>query len=355
MKVHFNPKQRKELRNKLKLLEQIIKLDLKLLKTKNTKIPFFISAKKRGLFLEYSGGHCVVSLSAEAEVVEAGQTATAFNEMEALIKGIGSNDKELTLHDSGSLYLVDPNQQLNFPLSESQFDLQLQPQGNPIPGLSQAIKRVRYAISNEEYRAVLTGVQLEFSERGLKTVSSDGFRIAMYDTPCQSQPTTLVLPKHAAEMLCALFEKDLEVRVNPTPKHLEVYSPTTSASFKIMDSTFPDYARVIPETYNQKATINAEEVVQACSNIVTSKTEHYRVNLSLNEPITIYSEKDGKVSKHTLNGNYKGPPCEVSFNANYLKEAFFGLQGPTDIYLKDTQPAFIEQEGYSAVVVPLRE
>ncbi len=45
--------------------------------------------------------------------------------------------------------------------------------------LLRLLTQVRYAASNEEYRAIFRGVQLEFSQGGLRAVASDGYRLAL--------------------------------------------------------------------------------------------------------------------------------------------------------------------------------
>lgn len=353
MRILFSAQQRKELKNKLRLLDQVIKLDLKACEATNNKpffMPFFISANANGLFLEYDGYKCKVCLMAAGEIQIPGQASIPYREIGLLQKALGSNETQLCLYKDGTLHLKDQHQELNLTLSQEAFILDLEEQGTVVANLSMAIKKVRYAASKTES---FMGVQLEFSGQRLKAVTTDGFRIAMYEIPCGCQPTVLVVQDHMADALCVLFE-DAEVKVNPTPKQLEVYSPTASAAFTTLELGLPDYNKVIPQGFTQMATLEAQEVVKACTNIVTGPRDNYRITLSLNEHISIRSEKEDKISKHTLSGTYAGPPCEVSFMAIYLKEAFAGLRGPTNIYLKDNQPAFIEQDSYSAVLVPLK-
>jgi DNA polymerase-3 subunit beta len=228
--------------------------------------------------------------------------------------------------------------------------------------LAQAITRVRYAASNEEYRAIFRGVQLEMSPAGLRAVASDGFRLARYDLPMQLQARKLVIPARSADEIVRVF-KDApgEVALAVGEGTLTLAGEAVRMSVKLMEGEFPDYTRVIPQSFVLEATLPAEALRESLKRVaVLSDRNNHRVNLLFSDGrLDIDAEGDyGRGREELRVDSSGGPQLMVAYNARYLIDALAPIEGAVRIKLSGpTSPSLVqavEDEGYLAVVVPLR-
>lgn len=228
--------------------------------------------------------------------------------------------------------------------------------------LAQAITRVRYAASTEEYRAIFRGVQLEMSPNGLRSVASDGFRLARYDLPLQLQTRKLVIPARSADEIVRVF-KDAqgEVAFAVGEGSLTLVGESVRMAVKLMEGEFPDYARVIPQSFVLEATLAAEALRESLKRVaVLSDRNNHRVNLLFNDgKLDIDAEGDYGRGREELSIDSSGEPqLMVAYNAQYLIDALAPIEGAVRIKLSGpTSPSVVqavEDTGYLAVVVPLR-
>lgn len=355
MEVTLTEAQRKGFGAKLKLLEQAIKIEQKINKQTNRDPLIYLSAKDQGFSLEYQGPHCSLFLQTEWQITQAGQAALPFTEIAPLLKGITNGRGNLILTKGEKLTLKDPQQTLNFQIMPKTLSLELSGEGYAVANLTKAIKKVRYGSSKDKHSGVFQGVLLEFHPGILKAVTTDGFRIAIYQIPCSADENTIVIHRNLADILCQLFDKAPKVNVHCTDQDLEISTLEIRAKFSILDKGFPDYARVIPNQFTQKLSVQAEDIVLACSNITTTASNSFKIKLNLNQNITLHSNNQGNIAEHQIKGEHQGSPGSFSFNGQHLKEAFTPLQGTVEMYLQDNHPCVIRQGHYCAVLAPLRD
>ncbi|MCS7057303.1 MAG: DNA polymerase III subunit beta [Meiothermus sp.] len=228
--------------------------------------------------------------------------------------------------------------------------------------LAQAITRVRYAASTEEYRAIFRGVQIEMSPQGLRTVASDGFRLARYDLPMELPSRKLVVPAKSADEIVRVFkDKEEELVFSVREGSLTLRGDSLRMSVKLMEGEFPDYERVIPQSFVLEALLKAEAFRESLRRVaVLSDRNNHRVNLLFSqERLTIDAEGDYGRGREELPLRSTGEPqLMVAYNAQYLIDALGPVEGEVRVRLSGpTSPTLlqaVEDEGYLAVVVPLR-
>ena len=235
----------------------------------------------------------------------------------------------------------------------------------PSGGRVKALTHVRYAASNEEYRAIFRGVQLEFSPQGFRAVASDGYRLALYDLPLpQGFQAKAVVPARSVDEMVRVLkgadgaEADLALGEGVLALALEGGSGVRMA-LRLMEGEFPDYQRVIPQEFALRVQVEGEALREAVRRVsVLSDRQNHRVDLLLEEGrILLSAEGDYGKGQEEVPAQVEGPGMAVAYNARYLLEALapvgdrahLGISGPTS-------PSLIwgDGEGYRAVVVPLR-
>lgn len=240
-----------------------------------------------------------------------------------------------------------------------------QPAGEKLPAarLAQAMTRVRYAASTEEYRAIFRGVQLELSPGNLRAVASDGYRLARYDLSVSNQSTRkLVIPARSADEIIRIF-KDVQgdVSIEVGEGTLTLVGDAVRMAVKLMEGEFPDYARVIPQSFVLEATLQAEALRESLKRVaVLSDRNNHRVDLIFSgDKLEINSEGDYGRGREEIEVEAKGEPqLVVAYNAQYLIDALGPIEGGVKLSLSGpTSPSLVqavEDSGYLSVVVPLR-
>ncbi len=328
-----------------------------------------IGLSEQGLVLRGTNGEVDIEVRLPAEIQGQGQVlvpAQTFSQIVRSAPGelielifVGEAGSRLELH-SGAF-----NTQLATTNPDGYPELSFgQPGGEKISatGLTQAITRVRYAASNEEYRAIFRGVQLEMSPSGLRSVASDGFRLARYDLPMPLETRKLVIPAKSADEIVRVF-KDApgEIALAVGEGTLTLVGESVRMSVKLMEGEFPDYNRVIPQNFVLEATFPAEALRESLKRVaVLSDRNNHRVNLLFNAgKLDIDAEGDyGRGREELVALASSESQLMVAYNAQYLIDALTPIEGTVRIKLSGpTSPSVlqaIEDAGYLAVVVPLR-
>ncbi|HEU0017107.1 MAG TPA: DNA polymerase III subunit beta, partial [Methyloceanibacter sp.] len=125
----------------------------------------------------------------------------------------------------------------------------------PAIDLKRLIEKTRFAISTEETRYYLNGIYLHAAESGgkpvLRAVATDGHRLAQVQLPlpagAKDMPGVIVPRKTVAELAKLAEDGDGDVRIELSPSKIRVSTARVVLTSKLIDGTFPDYERVIPQ------------------------------------------------------------------------------------------------------------
>lgn len=232
----------------------------------------------------------------------------------------------------------------------------------------QALRRVLYAVSNEQHRAIFRGVQVELRPSGRgRVVASDGYRLAMAEFPLEGaealEPVARVLQKGPLSNLIALLEELEEdtLELVPAPGRLWILAGEHRLLQRAMAGEFPDYERVIPKQFPFSATVTVGEVRRALRRIQPFASAGYRLDL---RPVAMGFEAsvlgDFGGASEVIPAQTQGEPFPLSFNLRYLMEALSPLEDEAEVRLEfsgaDTPALVRPLDGtpYQAVVVPLR-
>jgi len=242
----------------------------------------------------------------------------------------------------------------------------------PAGALKRLFDKSQFAVSNEETRYYLNGVYMHVAsgEDGprLRCVATDGHRLARIDGPlpegAEDMPGVIVPRKTVAELLKLLGQAGAEepIAVSVSETKCRFATPQVTLTSKVIDGTFPDYARVIPQQNARRLEVDAGDFARAVDRVATVSSERSRaVKLTIDEDRLVLSvhAPDAGAAEEELAVAYGDGPLEIGFNAKYLKEiadqvdhenAVFLFNGPGDA-------ALIREGGDTSavyVVMPMR-
>ncbi|KPA19999.1 DNA polymerase III subunit beta [Shimia sp. SK013] len=201
----------------------------------------------------------------------------------------------------------------------------------PAPVLRRLFDKSKFAISTEETRYYLNGVYLHISEseegKVLRAVATDGHRLARIDADLPEgaleMPGVIVPRKTVGELRKLLDDDDMQIAVSVSETKVRFATPTITLTSKVIDGTFPDYTRVIPQGNTRKLEVDATEFAQAVDRVATVSSERSRaVKLQLDEDRLILSvnSPDSGAAEEELAVAYNDERLEIGFNAKYLLE-----------------------------------
>lgn len=199
------------------------------------------------------------------------------------------------------------------------------------PELRRLFDKSKFAISTEETRYYLNGVYMHVSDvdggRTLRCVATDGHRLARIDAElpegAADMPGVIVPRKTVGELRKLLEDDDSMIAVSVSETKVRFATPEITLTSKVIDGTFPDYTRVIPQGNTRKLEVDAAEFAQAVDRVATVSSERSRaVKLALDEDSLVLSVNapDSGAAEEELAVAYGDERLEIGFNAKYLLE-----------------------------------
>lgn len=195
--------------------------------------------------------------------------------------------------------------------------------------LKRLIDKARFAISTEETRYYLNGIYLHVadSEEGprLRAVATDGHRLAQVeqDLPegAMGMPGIIIPRKTVAEIRKLVDECETGINVALSDTKIRFTYGGSTVTSKLIDGTFPDYTRVIPQGNDKVLEIDAKtfaEAVDRVSTISSDKTRSVKMSLGVdNLTLTVNSPDSGSATEE-LAASYQADSFDVGFNSRYL-------------------------------------
>lgn len=235
--------------------------------------------------------------------------------------------------------------------------------------LKKMLDKVQFAASSDETRAYLTGVYLHVvqSEEGqlLRTVATDGHRLAKADMPCPSgaeEMPSVILPRKCVVELRKLADEAKTISLTVSEKKIQAEAGDIVLTSKVIDANYPDYDRVIPKANSSAMMVSRKSLLQAVERVSIlshEKTRSVRFSVIENQLALSANNPDQENASEELKVSYGDSPLEVGFNARYLTD--IGGQVTSDdieFRFKDSaSPVLVRDPADSTttfVVMPMR-
>jgi DNA polymerase-3 subunit beta len=238
------------------------------------------------------------------------------------------------------------------------------------PELKRLIDKTQFAISSEETRYYLNGVFMHVAEVDgqafLRAVATDGHRLARLETPAPAgavgMPGIIVPRKAVAEVQKLIEDPETDIGVELSSTKIRFTIGPVVLTTKLIDGSFPDYARVIPSQNDKFLTVERKDFAEAVDRVSTISSERGRAVKLAVEPgklVLSVTNPDSGSAVEELEVDYDGLSLEIGFNARYLLDIAGQLDSDTALFkLNDSgSPTIIQdRDGASAlyVLMPMR-
>lgn len=339
-----------------------------------------IQAEKSGVRLTATDLDIEIVETLEAEVAREGATTVPVHTLHDIVRKLPDGAQVTLDYDT-------ENERLTLESARSRFTLACLPKddfpsitlgelphrfGLSADDLSRMIDKTRFAISNEEPRYYLNGIFFhvtdadEGGDRVMRAVATDGHRLARFEIPVPDgageMPGIIVPRKTVTEIRKLLDDAEgiVEVALSDTKIRFEVANVVLTS--KLIDGTFPDYARVIPKGNDKLLEVEGKgfaDAVDRVSTISAEKTRAVKLALSDDRLVLTVSNPDSGNATEELEVNYGAEPMEIGFNSRYLIDITGQLEGnKARILLADAGSPTVVRDGDDPralyVLMPMR-
>jgi len=240
----------------------------------------------------------------------------------------------------------------------------------PAAQLKKLIDKTRFAISTEETRYYLNGIYLHAAESGskqkLRAVATDGHRLAQIDIDlpkgADGIPGIIVPRKTVSELHKLLEGMDAAVKVELSTSKIRFSLGYIVLTSQLIEGTFPDYGRVIPEGNDKVLNVSNDEFAKAVDRVSTLSSDKGRaVKLKAGDGKLVLSVNNPESGSATeeLSADYSSEEIEIGFNARYLLDISAQLESKTVKFLLSDpgSPIMVHDDGDSDaiyVLMPMR-
>ena len=236
----------------------------------------------------------------------------------------------------------------------------------PRKDLKNLIEKTQFAMAQQDVRYYLNGMLLEITPKRVRTVATDGHRLALSEVATDTgfkETLQVIVPRKAIlELLRLLDGGDDNITLKLGAGQVQADVDVIRLTSKLIDGRFPDYERVVPEGGDKRVLGDREQVRRALARTAILSNEKFRgVRLQLESgKLTLQTHNpEHEEAEEDLEVGYDGAALEIGFNVNYLLDALSALGSEQFVMeLKNADSSgLIHAEGDPSskyVVMPMR-
>ena len=200
-------------------------------------------------------------------------------------------------------------------------------------GFKHLMEATAFAMAQQDVRFYLNGMLFEIDNNSLRSVSTDGHRLALSTLATNYQTdskTEAIIPrKGITELMRLLDDADEDVSVTLGTNHIRLTTPGFTFTSKLIDGKFPDYDRVLPKNGDRFLVAEREELKAAFARAAILCNEKYRgirmtvtdnnLTINANNP-----EQEEAVIEMPV--EFDGEDLEIGFNVGYILDVLNTLK-----------------------------
>jgi DNA polymerase-3 subunit beta len=232
----------------------------------------------------------------------------------------------------------------------------------PAKHFLEMVGSVEFAVSKEEARQTLTGIRMEFEGDTLRLVATDTHRLAVRTARIDSgagEPTSAIVPLKAIQLVHKIPTSDtITLRLG---MHRAAFLGENAAVYtQLIEGQYPNYQRVIPQSYTRKWTLIAQDFRNALRRAyLVARSNSNKVYLRTDgEKLVISAQGDVGEATERVDLIREGDDLEIAFNARYILDVLEVVksEGVVIELTEALRPAVFkpaETDDYLCVIMPM--
>ena len=204
-------------------------------------------------------------------------------------------------------------------------------EGNRLRNL---LEQTSFAMAQQDVRYFFNGMLLEVTPDRLRTVATNGQRLAMCTLDHsleEPEEQRIIIPRKGVfELQRLIAEGEAAVQLTLSNNHLKASVDGSSLITKLVDGDYPDYERAVPTGGKNVFVGDRLEIREALRRTAILSNEMYRnVRLTLSEGNLHVQANNPQQEKaeETVAVEYEGDALEIGFNVEYLLDVLAAVCG----------------------------
>jgi DNA polymerase-3 subunit beta len=231
--------------------------------------------------------------------------------------------------------------------------------------VSTALK-VAGSASRDETRPVLTGILVSASDRELRMVATDSYRLSVKETTLESPLSSgfeVNVPARALQELGRLVGHDQDEPLSVSVRQNQVLFTLGRVvlSSRLIDGQFPNYRQLLPETFEHELRLGGSELTEVVRRIslLAQKNAPLRLAFADGELTVSAQTPDVGEARESMPVAFTGEPLEIGFNPEFLRAGLEAID-EGDVLLKlisPLRPGLIEsgdESRFRYLIMPIR-
>ncbi|CNI46543.1 DNA polymerase III subunit beta [Yersinia mollaretii] len=235
----------------------------------------------------------------------------------------------------------------------------------PQATLKRLIESTQFSMAHQDVRYYLNGMLFETEGEELRTVATDGHRLAVCSMPIgQTLPShSVIVPRKGVMELVRLLDGgDTLLRLQIGSNNIRAHVGDFIFTSKLVDGRFPDYRRVLPKNPDKTLEASCDLLKQAFARAAILSNEKFRgvrLYVSQNQLKITANNPEQEEAEEILDVSYDGTEMEIGFNVSYVLDVLNALKcEDVRLLLTDSVSSVQIEDGTSQaaayVVMPMR-
>ncbi len=236
----------------------------------------------------------------------------------------------------------------------------------PAQAFVETVLKVASSASRDETRPVLTGILVSASERTLRMVATDSYRLSVKETEL-TEPLASAFEANVpapalqelARLVQALESEELTVGVRQNQIVFQIAGVVLSS--RLIEGQFPNYRQLLPESYEHELTIAGSELVEVVRrmSLLAQKNAPLRLAFEPGELTVSAQTPDVGEARESMPVPFQGEPFEIGFNPEFLRDGVEAVAAG-DVLLRlisPLRPGLIQaadDTGFLYLIMPIR-
>jgi len=193
--------------------------------------------------------------------------------------------------------------------------------------LARLVEKTHFSMAQQDVRYYLNGLLLETGGKSLRTVATDGHRLALCEVSLDSgkmPEQQVIVPRKGVLELQRLMGGGGDLEIELGSNHVRIQLEGIRFTSKLIDGRFPEYDRVIPEDTSNAMSADRGLFRSALQRTAILSNEKYRgIRLIIRENSMLLQahNPEQEEAEEELEIEYSGEEIEIGFNVNYLLDA----------------------------------
>jgi DNA polymerase-3 subunit beta len=236
----------------------------------------------------------------------------------------------------------------------------------PGPAFVETVLKVARSASRDETRPHLTGVLVSASERELRMVATDSYRLSVKETALEeplSGSLEANVPARTLQELSRIATASGADAIGVSSLENQVVFSVGDVvlSSRLVEGRFPNYQQLLPDSYEHELRVNRAELLEVVRRISLLAQKNAPLRLRFSEGSLDVSAQTPDVGEATesLPVPFTGETLEIGFNPEFFRDGLESAESD-DLVLKlisPLRPGLIQSGddgGFVYLVMPIR-